>query len=655
MESLTKEKTPKRKVLAMPVITIVVLTALFVSCAVYWNVVSVLFTKLFQGKSLVKEFVLGLGVGGGVGIFTLVCLLYFFPVVSSLPLQVTAGISYGALLGSLLVAVALGLSAQIVFLFDKNIKLLNRSPKKVAARLEMKRKIENSGRNMAWVLILAYIVPGIPFVLIALVAVSGNLKWRTFTFITFFGQLFDVFTTIFLGNAVLESSETASGIILAVIIFIVTMSLIFKNKIVDFVFSPRKYNLEQELRRQRARLPSMFLYAVIYRIVKWFVVPRSKLEIFNRECVTKNKEQFVFVGNHPSRIDFLYTAVALYPRRINFLITHYEMYNKSLNRLLNALGTIPKYLYQPDPQAIRKVLKTKRIGGSIGIFPEGIISVSGAGKPVNPSTGKLVKQLGLRVVLAKTSGAYLVRPKFTKEQNRGKVEVRINEILSAEDVKSKTAEEIQLILREHLRYDEFDWAANTGITLKPSKHGLAHKLHNILYYCPHCKTEFNLVGEKNSLICTACGYSAELNEKMLFKQNDVFPFYYKTISEWYRAQEDLAAGLIKTDNFLLEDTVTLTVLDKIVKRNNPEIQVGNGKVWLDRTGFHFSGTKNSLPFELHVEARNMPSICFASGRYIEQYIDGEYYGFYLSRPIESVKWTICAERLFDDIEGTWVR
>ena len=89
------------------------------------------------------------------------------------------------------------------------------------------------------IMLIAYLVPFIPFLIISSIAASGLKYWKYFLF-TVFGPILEVIVTLFLGQALLNTSPVASVVTLVLIIAIVVLSIIFKDKIVDFVFVERK-------------------------------------------------------------------------------------------------------------------------------------------------------------------------------------------------------------------------------------------------------------------------------------------------------------------------------------------------------------------------------------------------------------------------------
>jgi len=79
----------------------------------------------------------------------------------------------------------------------------------------------------------------------------------------------------------------------------------------------------------------------------------------------------------------------------------------------------------------------------------------------------------------------------------------LKKILTPEQIKDLSVEEINAILRQELSYDEYRYQKEAGIRIThPTR---AEGLHQVLYQCPHCKTEFSMGSEGAELFCTHCG------------------------------------------------------------------------------------------------------------------------------------------------------
>lgn len=150
----------------------------------------------------------------------------FFPIVSSLPIQMLAIIAYGVWGATTIVALSFAIASQIVYLIDRNYTYLTDSPKKRQKREELENKIKNSRLNIYVVLFLAYSVPGIPFLLISSVAAVSRIKWWKYTLFTLIGPIPEIVVTLLIGNQVVNSTPLASAIMLGVIITLVILSLL---------------------------------------------------------------------------------------------------------------------------------------------------------------------------------------------------------------------------------------------------------------------------------------------------------------------------------------------------------------------------------------------------------------------------------------------
>ena len=205
-----------------------------------WEIISYLFKQVVSGASIVKDYVLSLGVLGASAITLVIVMLFFFPIISSLPLQLASAVSYGLPLGVLHVSLSVFLASQLAFLLTRSAFFLS-SEKRRKEHLLMEEKIQNSKRSIYVFLLLAYLAPFVPFLLIHTVAASSGMKWWKYALITLLGPLPDVVITLWAGVKITTSSSPlTSYIILLVIIVCVVVSIAYKDRIIDFIFAPKE-------------------------------------------------------------------------------------------------------------------------------------------------------------------------------------------------------------------------------------------------------------------------------------------------------------------------------------------------------------------------------------------------------------------------------
>lgn len=231
------QKNKKEKILLC--FAAIVIVAITIFSILNWDIIIHLFKEMVTGVSIVKEYVLSLGVSGVLSISFIIIVCFFFPVISSVPVQLASTVSYGLPLSIIHVMLSVFIASQLAFLFTRVIRVFQ-SEKQRKKQLEMEEKIRNSNRSILTFLFLAYLAPFIPFMLIHIVAANSGMKWWKYALVTLIGPLPDIVVTLWLGEKVTTSSSPiVSYSILLVIIICVALSLIYKEKIVDLIFTPK--------------------------------------------------------------------------------------------------------------------------------------------------------------------------------------------------------------------------------------------------------------------------------------------------------------------------------------------------------------------------------------------------------------------------------
>lgn len=228
----------KEKILLL--ITALLLLGVTVFAVLNWKVIVELFQEMVSGVAIVEDYVRSLGVVGVVAISLIIIVCFFFPVISSIPVQLASSVSYGLPFGIIHVVISVFLASQLAFLFTRCFRIFQ-SQKQRQKQLEMEEKINNSSRSIVHFLLLAYLAPFVPFLVIHLVAANSGMKWRKYALVTLLGPIPDVVVTLWLGEKITStSSPVTSFLVLMVVLICVVLSLIYKEKIVDLIFGPTK-------------------------------------------------------------------------------------------------------------------------------------------------------------------------------------------------------------------------------------------------------------------------------------------------------------------------------------------------------------------------------------------------------------------------------
>ncbi len=234
--------TSKDKILLS--VSAIILLSITVFLIVFWDTAYSILERMLNGVDLVEDYIRVLGVVGIMTMMLIIIIFFFFPVISSMPVQIACGIGYGIWGGGAIVLLALVIATQLLYLFRQNLKIFS-SPKQVEKRKELEKMIRESDRSIYFALILAYLLPAVPFLVISNLAASGLKYWK-YTLVTVLGMIPDILTTLFIGEKLLSSSPIASVITLLAVIVVIALSIIFNDKLVKWAFTSKKKKESEE-------------------------------------------------------------------------------------------------------------------------------------------------------------------------------------------------------------------------------------------------------------------------------------------------------------------------------------------------------------------------------------------------------------------------
>ncbi len=223
------------------------------------------------------------------------------------------------------------------------------------------------------------------------------------------------------------------------------------------------------------------------------------------------KDPFLLLGNHTYTLDVVHLAL---PFRVTPAIISQEFLLSApgLRWLLKHVAkVIPKSKGTADTRTIRFILSYVKKGYPIMIMPEGDATFFGRTGPIEPSTAKLVKKLELDVVIAKTKGGYLSKPRWAKASRRGRyIEIHYDTLFTKDQVKTMSIEEIETQLVAALEHDDYKWQELARHLYQGDR--LAEGFENVIYRCPECGAFHSFVVEGNSIRCMACQTEGQMNE-----------------------------------------------------------------------------------------------------------------------------------------------
>lgn len=617
-------------------VALIVITVL----VVFWQqFLHILSSFVIQERySSIGEYIREYGV---LGMFIIIALQMFQVIITVLPsepVQLAAGICYGTFGGSLLCLTGVIIGNQIMYLFIRNMHYIFTSKKRRRQQEELKRKIEGSNRNLIWMFMLLYITPAIPFGLICIIICSTGLKWWKYTLLTSLCPIIPITFSVFAGSAVVSSSPQGSAIMMIVIVVIVITVLFNRHRMVALLFRPKRRDYEKRLREKPVKKVNPLVFALVLPFFNRISRKNKVNYIYNVDPDTM-KAPFVLLSNHASRFDHVYITSALPKHKLHFVSMHMAFYEKYNRKLLRMVGAIPKMLFHPDSCAVREMLKLSRGGGNIMMFPEGVRSAGGHDMPVNYAIVKLLKRLNVPVYSVKLDGAYLTRPKFTWVSRPGRIDLTLDKLFDAGEIRDLDQDELYSRIVSSIRYNDFEWNRTKNIEYETSD--TTDGLNGLLYHCPKCRADNHMESGGGKISCSVCGNGATMTKDYRLIPNtdrDVIP---PDIGSWFDLQHNAAQAAIDT-SFTMTSRVTYKTLHPCGLGYLP---MGEGLLTLSRYGLRYTGSSGMDEVDLHMDIADLPTVTFGNNIDIEYYYGYKLYNFVPADLTECSKWSVYVEEM----------
>ena len=312
---------------------------------------------------------------------------------------------------------------------------------------------------------------------------------------------------------------------------------------------------------------------------------------YTSDDISSLKDQPCFIlMNHSSFIDLEIASKMLYPRPYSIICTSDGFVGKDW--LLRKIGCIPTEKFVSDVILLKDILyAVKKLNNSILMYPEASYSFDGTATDLPSGLGKFIKKLGIPVLFIKTEGAFARDPLYNMLQKRRvDVSAHLHYLLSPEQIKDKTGEEIDAVLKEAFTFDNFRWQKENHVVIdEPFR---ADGLERILYKCPCCGAEGHTKGKGIGLECSSCGAQWVMNELgEVIRQNGENRFTH--IPDWYSWERECVRQEILEGTYKLDVPVSIGLM----VNHEAIYMVGDGKLIHDNNGFHLSADDGSFNYE----------------------------------------------------------
>lgn len=344
------------------------------------------------------------------------------------------------------------------------------------------------------------------------------------------------------------------------------------------------------LKHKKPLKPSRIL-ATVVRILSAPTLRKIKFSYTTERMELVGKQPCLILMNHSSFTDMKLAFDIFYPKRMG-IVTSVDAMSGILGRLMHLLGCTPTHKYVSDVSLIHDIkymLKENRT--SVLMYPEAGYSFDGRATTLPRGLGVLMKRLNVPVVTVITQGAFHRDPLYNMLQIRNvKVSAHVKCIATAEEIKEKSAEELDALLDEAFSFDNFAWQRDNKISVDAPFR--ADGLHRILYKCPHCNEENQMEGKGIYLMCHSCGKRWEMDQYGQLTAVDA-ETEYSHIPDWYTWQRECVRRELENGTYLLDTDVDIAIqvnLDGVCN-------IGTGHLTHDINGFRLVGADGKLDYK----------------------------------------------------------
>ncbi len=371
------------------------------------------------------------------------------------------------------------------------------------------------------------------------------------------------------------------------------------------------------------------LYSIIFRFLLKLMQGRADVSYhYSFDKKEMQGKQVIILADHATVNAYKYVLYGYPFANPNVVIGYQNIFVKGLFQFLLRGGIIPKKLFQSELKSALEMLSVLKNGGSLCVFPEGIQSASGSTHPIFTGTAKLLKRAGVTVVLCKSYGAYLVRPRYKKEENKGHQEFHYEILFTEEELKTLSVSEIDAKLLERFKYNDFEWNKVVRNKYAGRKNQpLAKGIDALLYHCPKCNSEFKIKTKGEEIVCEHCGNTVILNEYYdLIPKTDKDYMPYASTDEWFKRQRKLVADEVQ-EHFCYQYECEVYDIHTDKLQSSPYYACGEGVVTLTNDTVRYVGTRHNQEVDLTFEVKNIPSFVFTPNQDNDFYYNETYYSF----------------------------
>lgn len=312
-------------------------------------------------------------------------------------------------------------------------------------------------------------------------------------------------------------------------------------------------------------------HIVFYTLLRPLVILFLKIRFNFRYKVAKDlPEKYIVLSNHATDYDMLLVG-ASFRRQMYFVGSEHIARWKVYPLLKFAFAPIIRHKGAPATSAIMEMLRKVRQGANVCMFAESVRTWDGRTCPILPATAKLIKTAGCGLVTYRLTGGYFASPMWCGAGvRRGPVRGEPVRVLTAEQLKALSADEIYRIITEDLYEDAYARQLEDPKAYKGKD--LAKGMEQLIFRCPQCGGTDCFHTSGNDLICDDCGLKVTYDTYGMLSGCE-----FGTLREFSDWQKTVVARDLEEDRTYSAENATLIQVEK-----QQEILLAQGSAAISR-------------------------------------------------------------------------
>ncbi|WP_430231985.1 lysophospholipid acyltransferase family protein [Nitrosomonas communis] len=237
------------------------------------------------------------------------------------------------------------------------------------------------------------------------------------------------------------------------------------------------------------------------------------------------EKAFLLLINHTHNCDPFF-ATLIFPDYIRYVATEQWTEGPAGKLFTFLLNPIPRKKGASADETVENIELNLKLGISVAMFPEGVVSINGQSGYFSPRTGELVKQCTGGLITCRIDGGYLCDPVWAKYPRRGTTEGRAVREYTREELDRMSIDEINAAIAKDLYVNAYEEQRKNPKRYRGK--ALAEGLENALFICPKCHRVGTMQSDKSDYFCT-CGYKVTLGDTGFFTGEDAF---FDNVLDW---------------------------------------------------------------------------------------------------------------------------